>query len=107
MAWWFIPDRANVWMNWQEAIDYCAGLSFAGSSDWRLPASTELDSIVDYGRYYPAVNPVFKCGSDHYWSATTDAFNNNLAWDVNFYFGDDSWDDKSNHAYVRCVRGGL
>jgi len=94
-------------MTWQDAIDYCNGLSFGGSSDWRLPSFTELDSIVDYGRYNPAINPVFMCESHYYWSATTYADNTEYAWYVVFDHGGDYRYDKTNHFYVRCVRGGL
>lgn len=92
---------------WQDAVDYCDTLSFAGSADWRLPSFTELDSIVDYGRYNPAINPVFLCESSYYWSATTVADYTDAAWGVNFYNGNEYSSIKTFHAYVRCVRGGL
>ncbi|RXM22195.1 DUF1566 domain-containing protein, partial [Citrobacter sp. AAK_AS5] len=30
---------------WQEAIDYCADLSYGGSDDWRLPSRKELATL--------------------------------------------------------------
>ncbi len=53
---------------WQEAIDYCEKLDLAGYNDWRLPGKFELESIVDYGRAYPAIDPAFKCQTSFYWS---------------------------------------
>ena len=94
-------------ITWQEAVDYCEGLSFAGLSDWRLPDYAELESIVNYDRYNPAINPVFMCESSYYWSATTIAIDINSAWLINFYDGLDAWTKKTSHAYVHCVRGGL
>jgi len=34
--------------NWWDALSYCDGLVWAGFSDWRLPDSRELQSIVKY-----------------------------------------------------------
>lgn len=92
---------------WQGAADYCTGLVFAGQSDWRLPTRIELDSIVDYGRFYPAINPVFSCRSSFYWSALPYAGDPVYAWGIYFNDGGDHWLDKINKYYVRCVRAGL
>lgn len=92
---------------WQGAIDYCEGLDFAGQTDWRLPARFELDSIVDYGRFYPAINPVFCSRSSFYWSAAPYADDPVYAWGIYFNDGGDHWLDKINKYYVRCVRAGL
>jgi hypothetical protein len=96
-------------LTWQEAMDYCDTLTFADHSDWRLPAKFELQSIVDYGRFSPAINPVFSCPwSGHYWSATPYVVVHDSAWSVIFSSGKENF--HSNifaHLYVRCVRGGL
>ena len=39
--------------------------------------------------------------------ATSDAADPSDAWGVDFDDGDDDWDDKSDHNYVRCVRPGV
>ena len=92
---------------WQGAVDYCNGLNFAGRSDWRLPTRFELDSIVDYGRSFPAIHPVFSCQSSFYWSASIYVDDSVYAWGIFANDGGDHWLDKSNPYYVRCVRGGL
>ncbi|MEK6201631.1 MAG: DUF1566 domain-containing protein [Desulfobulbaceae bacterium] len=91
---------------WQDAVEYCSGLDFAGRSDWRLPTRFELDSIVNYGRSYPAMHPVFSCQSSFYWSAIPYAGDPVYAWGIYFNDGADHWLDKSNRYYVRCVRSG-
>jgi len=59
-------------LTWQDAIDYCENLTFADSSDWRLPSMRELDSIFDYSRYSQRVSSVFKYELvSWHWSSTT------------------------------------
>jgi hypothetical protein len=90
---------------WVDALKYCERLSFAGHDDWRLPNVRELQSIVDYGRFSPAIDPVFGAFSDGYWSSTSIADNPYYAWVVYFNVGDISLVQLIN--YVRAVRGGL
>ena len=45
---------------WEQALTYCENLTLAGDySDWRLPNRNELQSIVDYSRYNPAIDTTF------------------------------------------------
>ena len=60
--------------NWQEALNYCNGLTLAGHTDWRLPNVKELQSIVNYQRPAPAIDTASFGVSDPaawYWSSTT------------------------------------
>ena len=110
-------------MTWEEAITYCEDLSLGGYTDWRLPNRNELQSIVDYSEYNPAVdtNAFPDTMSSDYWSSTTNADLTDNAWLVNFnygyvytvhawiailYNGGVSHDGKSDSYYVRAVRGG-
>lgn len=38
---------------------------------WRLPNVRELESIVDYERWAPAIDPVFEALPDCYWSSSS------------------------------------
>jgi len=73
-------------MNWQQALKYAENFTYAGHSDWRLPNSKELQSIVDYKRCpdthgTPAINPIFRLSTirnkagwvdfPFYWTSTT------------------------------------
>ncbi len=44
--------------------------------------------------------------SNNYWSSTTNAGNENNAWNVNFNNGNVNNNNKNNNNYVRCVRDG-
>ena len=91
---------------WQGALWYCNDLDLAGHSDWRLPNVRELQSIVDYGRKDPSIDPVFSAVSSWYWSASTYVSSPSFAWCVSFYSGSVGVDGKSSGNYVRAVRSG-
>ncbi|MEW6029097.1 MAG: DUF1566 domain-containing protein [Chloroflexota bacterium] len=63
-------------LNWEQALDWCESLDYAGASDWRLPDIKELQSIVDYTRSpdttnSAAIDPLFQT------TFLTDGINNN------------------------------
>ncbi|MBN1420534.1 MAG: DUF1566 domain-containing protein [Planctomycetes bacterium] len=96
---------------WDHAIDYCNDLDFAGHSDWRLPNVRELQSIVDYGRFDPAIDPVFEAQASsryYYWSSSGKAdYSDTHAWEVGFTrgsVGDADSTDKTSPLHVRAVR---
>ena len=93
-------------VEWQKAMNFCQGLNYAGSPDWRLPESTELDSLVDYVRSHPAIDPLFTCETDAYWSATTAKDLPTKAQYMHFNFGSESSKAKTKMLFVRCVRNG-
>ena len=102
---------------WCNALNLCLNLGLAGHDDWRLPNIRELESIVDYGRVNPAIDPVFSAISGRYWSSTSIESNPEGAWLVEFFGGGtrtcvtepsvigESCCDKSCEALVRAVRG--
>ena len=77
-----------------------------GHTDWRLPTRVELLTLVSDTRYDPAIDPIFECQSDYYWSATTYQYSPSDAWYVAFYVGNVDALNKSSTFYVRGVRGG-
>jgi hypothetical protein len=92
--------------NWADAKKYCGDLLLGGKTDWRLPIIDELGTIIDYSLWGPAINPVFACRSDDYWSGSTGALTPGLAWGVHFNGGYSYWASKTYNGYVRCVRSG-
>lgn len=100
----WVNSDADIRRTWEDAISYCQELEFAGSDDWRLPTKFELESIVDYGKFHPALNSVFSCQTSFYWSTTPHMPNPAYAWSVFCPDGADHWVHKSNEYNVRCVR---
>jgi hypothetical protein len=77
--------------------------------------------MIDYGRYNPAVDPVFNTNctpgvdvvqgsctlANNFWMSTTSAGFPSLAWLVNFIIGEVfDGGQKVNGTHVRAVRGG-
>ena len=124
---------------WESAFAFIAqlnaGSGFAGHTDWRLPNAKELQSIVNFENFTPAVSPAFNTGCMAactvltcsctawtlepgantpfgYWSSTTVSRAHRLAWFVNFVDGNVVAGDTGDHGFkdftmgVRAVRGG-
>lgn len=94
--------------DWAAAVRWCENLSFAGITEWRLANIRELETIVDYSRTYPPVDPAYfpNTKDDWYWSSTSTKNTGTWAWvmqfDVGGYVDDDA---KANLHYIRAVAG--
>jgi hypothetical protein len=89
-----------------------AGLTDGSKAgDWRLPNRNELESLVDCGKFNPALpadhpfTNVQLAPLYNYWSSTTYPSSPNYASTVNFRGGNVTLDEKSTgYCYVWCVR---
>jgi hypothetical protein len=88
------------------AQNYCAGLTLAGHSDWRLPSKIELVSIVDTSTSNPAIETTYFPSTPigFYWASTQSHGNQGGSWSVDFYFGYSLIADATTADHVRCVR---
>jgi hypothetical protein len=77
-----------------------------GGNDWRLPSRKELVSIVDNGRFNPAIDLNYFPNTSivGYWSASPYADQKNQAWQVIYRFGEVYPGDKNKGNPVRLVR---
>ena len=100
-------SQETIW-DWLDDINTEGGTGYAGHNDWRIPNVRELQSIVNYGLFIPAIDPIFgPTSASDYWSSTifVDPAN---AWVV--VFSDGSVVSASIETgvfhFVRAVRGG-
>lgn len=79
-----------------------------GKKDWRLPTREELQSIVDYGRYSPAIDETYfpYAQRDYYWSSSLYVGDPSYTWHVSFYDGVVNYNYPYGANAVRLVRGG-
>jgi hypothetical protein len=100
----------SSYTNWNAAIDFCNDLVYSDHSDWRLPSLKELMSLVDYGRYSPALpagHPFADVQAGTYWSGTSYRFLVDYAWCVIMdYDSEPRPNIKLRDYYVWPVRGG-
>lgn len=89
-------------------VDQLNAEGYGGFTDWRLPNKEELRSIVDYGRYSPALLETFggDCPPAFFWSKDVYGPNPELMWGVYFSYGCAICYPKRNRYAVRAVRGG-
>ena len=87
-----------------------AQTGLGGHSDWRMPTSAELQTILLEPFVcvtVPCIDSTFGPTVDgFYWSSTTNPFNPTSAWFVGFFEGLVFGDEKTGTYYVRAVRGG-
>jgi hypothetical protein len=96
-------------MTWAAAITYCEGLNYGGQTDWRLPNVYEMQSLIDIGRYGPALplgHPFSGVSAAYYWASSTYMNNSNQAWVVHVQHGYMASDTKTLTHYVWPVRSG-
>ena len=113
LMWTKSANDAGGTKNWYEALDYCAGLNFAGHSDWRLPELWALFSLIDKRQDNPALpaghpfTGVEVGGWKHYWSSTADPYSTHFAFVVYMCVGFvGGWATPSpNTGWVWPVRG--
>ncbi|MFN2426809.1 MAG: DUF1566 domain-containing protein [Candidatus Binatia bacterium] len=133
LMWELLTDDGTIhdWNNtytWAAAFTKVNDLNtavFGGHSDWRVPNVREVQSLVDFGRTAPTIDPVFSSGfvvgcgpascsltqSGLYWTSTSVQTSPSFHWAWYVSFGAGSTDghatNKSLPRFVRAVRSGV
>jgi hypothetical protein len=116
-----IHDKDNAY-TWTNAVTTkIAALNtalFGGHDDWRLPTITELQTLTDFGRTNPAIDPTFTAGcapgcsgvacsctrNATHWSSTSYESGPVAAWCVQMSTGGIGGFTKTTSLYARAVR---
>lgn len=78
-----------------------------GFSDWRMPNTEEMLSIINKGRINPATNDELgPVKSNYYWTDSPYFLNYDLARYIDFNEGGKNYSDRLSRYYIRLVRGG-
>ncbi len=115
-------------VDWEESLQYCESLEFAGYADWKVPSNKEAPSIVDLRKQKPALDDRIFADTQYkafYWTRTPetrDASRNMMsettiqpedkeinnatenAFVQSFMLGANWRAPRSLKAYARCVR---
>ena len=94
---------------WDDAIDNCNALDYANFSDWRLPNSHELYSIIAPNKADPSIEETYfpNTVSTWYWASTTGGRFDVNKTKVDFNIGSVAEANKTALNYVRPVRLGI
>ena len=119
-----IPEGS---MDWTNAVKYCVtnmnvGAGYGGYTNWHLPNTREMYSLIHWGFYNPALSDAtgtnkwteakgpftgVKSGmSDSYWTSTTAVNYTDRAWYLRMYRDHVGYITKTTPFYVWPVRGG-
>ncbi len=100
--------NAATYCNTEAYVNRVNAAGWCGATDWRMPTVKELESIVNYGRYSPAIDTGYfpNAVSSYVWSGSPYAYNSDYAWDVYFNDGFSGADYRNHSRAVRLVRGG-
>ncbi|PIQ53878.1 MAG: hypothetical protein COW02_05970 [Comamonadaceae bacterium CG12_big_fil_rev_8_21_14_0_65_59_15] len=81
-------------------------IGLCGASDWRMPHVKELETIADFGRFNPAIDPTYfpNTGSSSYWSGLPER--QGYVWLVDFSNGRVGYSSHFGLLRVRLVRTG-
>ena len=105
LVWQDAPINKDALVTYKEAQNYCKFLSIDKYKDFRLPTMRELQTLVDYKNFDPAILNGFKyIESTTYWTSTVFADDDSEYWTVDFEKGSRSVKAKYYDRHFRCVQ---
>lgn len=98
-------DVRKTHFTMKQAEEFCANLTLGDYSDFRVPSLRELQTIVDYRHYNPAMLQGFKTPvSEEFWTATPYVYSPGSYWIVDFKKGSSEIRSERYNKNVRCVQ---
>ena len=105
LLWQDAPINKDALVTYKEAQSYCKFLSIDKYKNFRLPTLHELQTLVDYKNYDPAILNGFKhVESTTYWTSTVFADAHDERWTVDFEKGSRSVKATYYDRHFRCVQ---
>jgi len=105
LIWQDHQDNRELSITYYQSQDYCEKLVIGKYTDFRMPTLVELQSIVDYKNYKPAIKKGFDYVSDeYYWSTTPFAGEKKVVWLIHFKKGERTVKDMHYDRHIRCVQ---
>jgi len=105
LLWQDAPINKEASVTYEEATNYCKYLKQDGYDNFRLPSLAELQTIIDYKNYKPAILNGFKyVESTTYWTSTPFADDATEYWNIDFEKGARSTKAIYYDRHFRCVK---
>lgn len=105
LVWQDSKENAKLSMTYHKAQKYCSKLVVGKYSDFRIPTMDELQTIIDYKNYDPAILKGFEYVSNEaYWTTTPFADDDKIVWLIHFKKGERYVKDMHYDRYIRCVQ---
>jgi len=105
LLWQDAPINKKALVTYKEATNYCQYLKIEEYENFRLPTMSELQTLIDYKNYKPAILNGFKyVESTTYWTTTPFADADDERWTVDFEKGSRSVKAVYYDRHFRCVQ---
>ncbi len=105
LLWHDAPISKNALATYKEAQNYCKYLEVKNYKDFRLPTLSELQTLINYKNYKPAILDGFNyVESTTYWTSTVFADASDERWTIDFEKGSRSVKATYYDRHFRCVQ---
>ena len=105
LLWQDMPINKKAGVTYKEATNYCKFLKIDKYENFRLPTLTELQTLINYKNYKPAILDGFKfVDSTTYWTTTPFADSDDEYWIVDFEKGARFAKSMYYDRHFRCVQ---
>jgi len=105
LLWQDASDNKSLSITYKESQEYCSKLVIAEYHNFRIPTLRELQTIIDYTNYKPAIIDGFNyISNESYWTSTPSAKDQEFIWSINFTKGERSTNAKYYDRHIRCVQ---